>query len=55
MKLKIFLPNWEDRLDSEFDFINDEYSAEHKENPYQHDVYAHQFFKCSPYTNGAKL
>ena len=47
--MKYFIPDWEDRLDPEFDFINDEYSAGHKANPYQHDVYAHQIFKRPPY------
>jgi len=49
MKLKYFLPDWEDRLDPNFDFNNDKFSKEHKENPYQHDVYAHQLFKEVPY------
>jgi len=49
MKLKYFLPNWEDRLDPDFDFIGDRCSAEHKANPYEHDVYAHQLFKNPPY------
>lgn len=49
MKLKYFLPDWEDRLDPDFDFINDEYSEEHKKNPYKHDVYAHQLFDRPPY------
>ena len=49
MKLKYFLPDWEDRLDPHFDFINDEYSKKHKENPYEHDVYAHQLFNKAPY------
>lgn len=49
MKLKYFLPDWEDRLDPNFDFVNDEYSEEHKKNPYENDVYAHQIFKEPPY------
>lgn len=49
MKLKYFLPDWEDRLDPEFDFINDDYSDNHKNNPYEHDVYAHQLFETPPY------
>jgi len=47
--MKYFLPDWEDRLDPSFDFVNDKYSKEHKENPYKHDVYAHQLFKEVPY------
>jgi len=49
MKIKYFLPNWEDRLDPNFDFINDKHSEEHKKNPYENDVYAHQLFKEAPY------
>jgi len=49
MKLKYFLPDWEDRLDPNFDFDNDKYSELHKENPYEHDVYAHQLFREVPY------
>jgi len=49
MKLKYFLPDWEDRLDPDFDFDNDKYSEPHKENPYEHDVYAHQLFREVPY------
>lgn len=49
MKLKYFLPEWEDRLDPDFDFVSDRYSEEHKKNPYKHDVYAHQLFKNPPY------
>jgi hypothetical protein len=47
--LKYFLPDWEDRLDPDFDFINDKYSDSHRNNPYEHDVYAHQIFKKPPY------
>ena len=46
--LKYFLPDWEDRLDPNFDFTSDKYSQEHEENPYEHDVYVHQLFKNPP-------
>jgi hypothetical protein len=49
MKIKYFLPDWEDRLDPEFNFSDDEYSEKHNINPYEHDVYAHQLFKVPPY------
>ncbi|MBU7036497.1 MAG: queuine/other tRNA-ribosyltransferase [Theionarchaea archaeon] len=42
--MKFYLPDWEDRLDPDFDFANDEYSEGHKENPYTYDMYAHQLF-----------
>ena len=47
--LEYFLPDWEDRLDPAFDFIMDEYSKNHKKNPYMYDVYAHQLFDRPPY------
>lgn len=49
MKLKYFLPDWEDRLDPNFDFVNDKYSEKHKENPYENDIYAHQLYEKHPY------
>lgn len=49
MKMKYFLPDWEDRLDPGFNFEKDQFSKEHKKNPYQNDFYAHQFFEKSPY------
>lgn len=47
--LKFFLPDWEDRLDPDFDFYKDAFSEEHKKNPYEHDSYAHQLFEKTPY------
>jgi len=53
MKLKYFLPDWEDRLDPNFDFINDEYSEKHKNNPYKHDVLVSlSIFQSKIYLNG---
>lgn len=49
MALKYFLPDWEDRLDPNFDFIEDKYSPEHIKSPYNHDCYAHQLFESPPY------
>jgi hypothetical protein len=49
MEMKFYLPDWEDRLDPDFDFVNDEYSEGHKENPYLYDIYAHQLFEKPPY------
>jgi len=43
-----FIPDWEDRLDPDFDFEHDCYSPNRKE-PYKHDVYAHQILEKSPY------
>lgn len=49
MTAKYFLPDWEDRLDPDFDFLNDKYSAKHIKNPYIHDQYAHQLLDTPPY------
>jgi len=49
MKPKYFLPDWEDRLDPAFDFVNDRYSEAHNESPYENDVYAHHLFREPPY------
>jgi hypothetical protein len=50
--LKYFLPDWEDRLDPDFDFINDQYSKNHKKDPYNHDIYIHQLYENPPH-NGS--
>ena len=43
--MKFYLPNFEDLVDPEYDFINDEYSPKREEDGrYNHDWYAHQFF-----------
>lgn len=40
--MKYFLPYWEDKLDPDFDFINDDFSPEHKESPFLHDKFIHE-------------
>ncbi len=47
--VKYFLPDWEDRVDPNFDFNRDEFSDNHKKNPYKNDCYAHQLFETPPY------
>lgn len=47
--LKYFLPDWEDRLDPDFDFKKDQYSDGHRKNPYEYDHYAHQIYEKPPY------
>ncbi|UXM84079.1 tRNA-guanine transglycosylase DpdA [Methanococcus aeolicus] len=48
-KLKYFLPDWEDRLDPNFNFITDEFSEGHKKDLYNNGAYAHNLFKEVPY------
>ncbi len=46
--MKYFLPDWEDRLDPNYDFETDTFSRD-KSAAYATDVYAHQIFKKPPY------
>ena len=48
MTLKFFLPDWEDRIDPNFDFVNDKFSPKHKKNSYKNDIYAHEILE-NPY------
>jgi hypothetical protein len=48
--MKFFLPDWEDRVDPGFSFVEDMFSRKHDKNPYVNDVYAHQLYRSSlPY------
>ena len=48
--MKFFLPDWEDRVDPDFNFRKDKFSEKHDKNPYLNDKYAHQLFSPSlPY------
>jgi hypothetical protein len=44
LSLKFYLPNFEDLVDPEYDFINDRPSSERGDR-YAHDRYAHEFFQ----------
>jgi hypothetical protein len=46
--MKYFIPNWEDRLDPKFDFVNDSFSSE-RTTPVKYDVYAHNIFTQKTY------
>lgn len=39
------MPDWEDRVDPNFDFLGDSYSKEHSFNPYENDEYSHQIYE----------
>lgn len=48
--MKFYLPDWEDRVDPNFNFIKDTFSKGHVKNPYINDYYAHQIYKVEqPY------
>lgn len=38
------MPDWEDRVDPQFDFLKDLYSPGHVISPYDNDYYAHQIY-----------
>ncbi|MHA2276675.1 MAG: tRNA-guanine transglycosylase DpdA [Candidatus Kariarchaeaceae archaeon] len=45
--MKFYIPNWEDRLDPNFDFVKDSFSSS-RVSP-RDDLYAHNIFKSPPY------
>lgn len=49
MNIDYYLPDWEDRLDPDYNFQKDEYSPSHTKNPYSNDVYAHNILDPAPY------
>jgi hypothetical protein len=42
--VKYFIPEWDDRVDPEYDFINDKLSKKHIENPANNDAYLWNIF-----------
>jgi len=42
--VKYFIPEWDDRVDPNYDFITDKHSKEHTENPIKNDVYTWNIF-----------
>lgn len=47
MSLIYFIPDWDDRVDPNYDFINDAHSPDR--DPYYSDYYAHQIYNEPPY------
>jgi len=45
--MKYFIPEWDDRVDPNYDFIKDESTQDR--NPYENDVYAHEIYNKPPY------
>lgn len=41
--MKYFIPEWDDRVDPDYDFLNDDHSRKHKANPYT-DYYMWEIF-----------
>lgn len=41
--MKYFIPEWDDRIDQDYDFISDQYSSRHKRDPYS-DHYMWEVF-----------
>ena len=46
--MKYFIPDWEDRIDPNFDYEND-FTQTQKSDSYKGRVYAHEIFEDSPY------
>jgi hypothetical protein len=46
-KMKYFIPEWDDRVDPDYDFIND--GITENRDPYVHDVYAHEIYPSPNY------
>ncbi|MBS7649098.1 MAG: tRNA-guanine transglycosylase DpdA [Candidatus Bathyarchaeia archaeon] len=42
--MKYFIPEWDDRVDPEYDFTTDSHSKKHYEDPYKNDVYIWNIF-----------
>jgi len=42
--LKYFLPEWDDRVDPNYEFLSDTYSKSHSENPFENDAYIWDIF-----------
>jgi len=45
--MKYFIPEWDDRVDPDYDFIHD--LATEGRDPYTHDVYAHEIYDAPNY------
>jgi len=42
--MKYFIPEWDDRVDPNYDFVTDTHSKEHTENPMKNDFYTWNIF-----------
>lgn len=42
--MKYFIPEWNDRVDPNYDFVNDTHSPEHKQDPLKNDAYMWDIF-----------
>ena len=47
MPLQYFIPDWDDRVDPNYNFITDTHTP--ARNPYRDDVYAHELYSPPPY------
>ena len=46
-RMKYFIPEWDDRVDPDYDFLNDGITPDR--DPYVHDVYAHEIYPSPNY------
>jgi hypothetical protein len=47
MSISYFIPDWDDRVDPNYDFLTDKHTP--KRHPYLDDRYAHEIYKPAPY------
>lgn len=47
MALQYYIPDWDDRVDPQFNFLTDEHTP--GRNPYRDDCYAHELYDPPPY------
>jgi hypothetical protein len=47
MTIRYFVPDWDDRVDPDYDFLRDIHRPER--NPYRDDRYAHEIYDSAPY------
>jgi hypothetical protein len=53
MSIRYFIPDWDDRVDPDYDFLNDTHAP--GRNPYLDDRYAHELYASEPTYDGVLL
>lgn len=53
MSIRYFIPDWDDRVDPDYDFLNDTHTP--GRNPYLDDRYAHELYASEPVYDGVLL
>ena len=53
MPISYFIPDWDDRVDPNYDFLADKHTP--RRNPYHDDRYAHEIYAPNPLYDGVLL